>query len=124
MYETVRDICAYYFGIDTIAPNLRLDKEMARGYKSKCIRLLQSLCSVSERSARAWGKGLDFADIPPIRQAQLTILMLRDRLQKAEVEIRQRDEQIKKMSRTIESLRWQLSEAKEAARLANPRRAA
>jgi hypothetical protein len=122
VYSSVRDICAYYFGIDTIAPDLRLDKEMARGYKSKCIRLLQSLCSVSERSARAWGKGLDFAEIPPIRLAQLTILMLRDRLQKAEVEIQQRDEQIKKMSRTIDALRLQLSEAR--AKASEVRRAA
>ncbi len=114
MYETVRDVCAYFFGLDTLPPESRLNKETAWGYKSKCVRLLQKLCSVSARSVRAWGKGLEFADIPPIRLAQLTILMLRSKVEKAEAQLKQRDEQIKTMGRAIESLRWQLQEARRS----------
>jgi hypothetical protein len=113
--ETVGDVCAHFFGLDALTPQQRLDKETAWGYKSKCVRLLQNLCSVSERGVKAWGKGLEFADIPPIRLAQLTIFMLRSKLEKTEAEVRERDEQIKKMSRVIESLRWQLQEARRSA---------
>jgi hypothetical protein len=113
--ETARNVCAYFFGYDTLPPEQRLEKETARGYKSRCVRLLNKLCSVSERSIRRWGRGLDFDNMPPIRQAQLTILMLRDRLQKAESQIQQKDEQIKKMRRAIDHLRWQLDEARRVA---------
>ena len=112
---SVREVCAYFFGMDTLSPEQRFAKETAWGYKSKCVRLLQKLCSVGERRVRAWGKGLDFEYIPPIRLAQLTILMLRDKLQKAEVKLRQREEQIQKMSRIIDSLRWQLQESQKSA---------
>jgi hypothetical protein len=113
--EPVREICAYFFGLDTLSPEQRFAKETAWGYKSKCVRLLQKLCSVKERQVRAWGKGLDFEYIPPIRLAQLTILMLRSKLDKAEATVRQREEQIQKMSRTIESLRWQVQELRKSA---------
>jgi hypothetical protein len=111
----VRDVCAYFLGIDTLSPEQRFAKETAWGYKSRCVRLLQKLCSLGDRRVRAWGKGLDFEHIPPIRLAQLTILMLRDKLQKAEVKLRQREEQIQRMSYTIDSLRWQLQESRKSA---------
>jgi hypothetical protein len=111
----VREVCAYFFGIDTLPPERRLDKETSWGYKSRCVRLLQKMCSVGERRVRAWGKGLDFENIPPIRLAQLTILMLKDKLQKAEADLRQRDEQIRQLRRSIETLKFQLE---------NPRRRA
>jgi hypothetical protein len=113
--EPVREVCAYFFGIDSLSPERRLDKETAWGYKSKCVRLLQKLCSVGERRVRAWGKGLDFANIPPIRLAQLTILMLRDKLEKAETELRQRDQQIRQLSRSVETLQFQLQHARRRA---------
>ena len=113
--EPVREICAHFFGLDTLSPEQRFAKETAWGYKSKCVRLLQKLCSVKERQVRAWGRGLDFTSIPPIRLAQLTILMLRSKLEKTEAEVKDRDEQIKRMSRTIESLRWQLQESRKSA---------
>jgi hypothetical protein len=63
--ESVRDVCAYFLGIDTLSPEQRLDKETAWGYKSKCIRLLMRLCSMSQQGVKGWGRGLEFADIPP-----------------------------------------------------------
>ena len=113
--ESVRDVCAYFLGIDTLAPEQRLDKETAWGYKSKCIRLLMRLCSMSQQGVKGWGKGLEFADIPPIRLTQLTIFMFRSKLEKAEAQIKERDEQIQKMSRIIDSLQWQLQEARRSA---------
>jgi hypothetical protein len=41
--------------------------------------------------------------------------MLRSKLEKAEAQIIERDEQIQKMSRIIDALRWQLQEARRSA---------
>ena len=72
--ESVRDVCAYFLGYDTLTPEKRKDVETSWGYKSKCIRLLAQLCGVSKWSVKDWGRGLEFSTIPPIRLAQLTIM--------------------------------------------------
>jgi hypothetical protein len=113
--EPVRDICAYYFGYEALTPERRELIETSWGYKSKCVRLLQQLCGVSKASVKGWGAGLDFGKIPPIRLAQLTILMLRSKLEKYREEIRQKDEQIRGMSQKIDALQQQLRFARRSA---------
>ena len=113
--ESVRDVCAYFLGYDTLTPEKRKDVETSWGYKSKCIRLLAQLCGVSKWSVKDWGRGLEFSTIPPIRLAQLTILMLRSKLEKCQEQLRQKDEEIRRMKWIIDSLELQLHSARRSA---------